>query len=145
MAILECKATLYETDYYLWLEKTIEALYAADLSQIDYQNLIEELISLGKTDLRMVNSLVKQIIIHRLKLDYLPDREPRKHWCKEIFNFQDQLSDTLTTSLKAKIELDELYCRAKRQLLLDDKIDLPETCPYSLTDLLAADFVNDII
>ena len=59
MAILECKATLYETDYYLWLEKTIEALYAADLSQIDYQNLIEELISLGKTDLRMVNSLVR--------------------------------------------------------------------------------------
>jgi hypothetical protein len=145
MAILESQATLYETDYYLWLEQTIEALRSSDLSQIDCQNLIEELISLGKTDLRTVNSLVKQIMIHRLKLDYLPDREPRKHWCKEIFNFQDQLSDTLTASLKTKIELDELYFRARRQLLLEYELSLPEACPYSLTDLLSANFVDNLI
>ena len=87
MVAVESKTTLYETDYYLWLEQTIEVLRSSDASKIDYQNLIEELTHLGKTELRTVNSLVKQIIIHRLKLDYLPDREPRKHWCKEIFNF----------------------------------------------------------
>lgn len=144
MEVLESLASLYETDYYLWLEETIEALRSRDLSRIDCQNLIEELISLGKTDLRMVNSLVEQIIIDRLKLDYLPDREPRKHWCKEIFNFQDQLSDTLTTSLKTKIEIDVLYFRAKRQLLLDYELSLPETCPYSLPDLLSANFVDNL-
>jgi hypothetical protein len=145
MITLESKATLYETDYYLWLEQTIQALRASELSTIDCQNLIEELTSLGKTDLRTVNSLIKQVIIHRLKLDYLPDRGPRKHWCKEIFNFQDQLSDTLTASLKNKIDLDELYFRAKRQLLLDYELELPETCPYSLTDLLSADFVDNFL
>ncbi|NJL89272.1 MAG: DUF29 domain-containing protein [Coleofasciculaceae cyanobacterium SM2_1_6] len=143
MIALESQATLYETDYHLWLEQTIEALQASDLSTIDCQNLIEELISLGKTDLRTVNSLIKQIIIHRLKLDYLPDREPRKHWCKEIFNFQDQLADTLTASLQNKIDLAELYFRAKRQLLIDYELELPETCPYSLTDLLSTDFVDN--
>ncbi len=142
MITLESKASLYETDYYLWLEQTIEDLRSSNLSQIDYQNLIEELTSLGRTDLRTVNSLVKQIIIHRLKLDYLPEREPRKHWCKEIFNFQDQLSDTLTASLTQKIDLDELYFRAKRQILVDDELNLPETCPYTLTDLLSADFID---
>ncbi|MEB3310140.1 MAG: DUF29 domain-containing protein [Snowella sp.] len=142
MVAVESKPNLYETDYYLWLEKTIEALQSSNLSQIDYQNLIEELTSLGKTDLRTVNSLIKQIIIHRLKIDYLPDREPRKHWCKEIFNFQDQLSDTLTAFLQAKIDLDELYRRAKRQVLLDYEIELPESCPYSLSNLLTDDFVK---
>jgi hypothetical protein len=128
--------TLYNTDYYNWLETTIEQLRFGQFSALDLDNLIEELASMGKTDLRTANSLIKQIIIHRLKLEKLPDTEPRKHWQKEINNFQDQLEDLLSLSLKAKIDLEKIYSRAKRDILIDYNLDLPQDCPYSLDELL---------
>ena len=127
---------LYSTDYHNWLKTTIEQLRCGQFSALDLENLIEELSAMGKTDLRTANSLIKQIIIHRLKLDKLPDIEPRKHWQKEINNFQDQLEDLLSASLKAKINLEKIYSRAKRNFLIDYALELPQECPYSLDDLL---------
>jgi hypothetical protein len=127
---------LYNTDYHKWLEITIEQLRSDQFYALDLENLIEELSAMGKTDLRTANSLIKQIIIHRLKLDKLPDIEPRKHWQKEINNFQEQLEDLLSSSLKAKINLEKIYSRAKRDILIDYALELPQQCPYSLDELL---------
>lgn len=127
---------LYDTDHHKWLEITVEKLRSKQFSTLDLENLIEELLAMGKTDLRTANSLIKQIIIHRLKLDKLPDVEPRKPWQKEINNFQEQLEDLLSSSLKAKINLEKIYSRAKRDILMDYAIELPPECPYSLDELL---------
>ena len=127
---------LYNTDYHKWLEVTIEQLQSDQFSALDLENLIEELSAMGRRDLRTANSLIKQIIIHRLKLDRLPDIEPRKHWQKEINNFQEQLEDLLSASLKAKINLEKIYSRAKRDILIDYALELPQECPYSLDELL---------
>jgi hypothetical protein len=127
---------LYDTDYHKWLETTIEQLRSSQFSVLDLENLIEELSAMGKTDLRTANSLIKQIIIHRLKLDKLPDIEPKKHWQKEINNFQDQLEDLLSSSLKVKINLEKIYSRAKRDILIDYALELPQECPYFLDELL---------
>lgn len=128
----------YETDYNRWIEETTLALRERNFTVIDWEHLIEEIEALGKTDLRTANSLIKQVIIHRLKLDYLPDTEPRKHWVKEINNFNEQLEDLLSASLKAKIDLEKLYQRAKKEILLDYSLKLPAHCPYSLEDLLTS-------
>ncbi|MHC5732345.1 MAG: DUF29 domain-containing protein, partial [Nostoc sp.] len=61
---------LYQTDENLWLEKTIELLKQKQFNQLDLENLIEELISLGKRDLAKAKSLLRQIIIHLLLLQY---------------------------------------------------------------------------
>lgn len=127
---------LYEKDYHLWLENTIKKLRYGEFSGLDLENLIEELESMGKTDLRTANSLIKQIIIHRLKLDNLPNLEPRKDWQKEINNFQEQLEDLLSGSLQAKIDLEKVYARAKKEVLLDYSLNLPEKCPYGWNELL---------
>ncbi len=121
----------YDTDYQYWLETTIEQLRAGQFSALDLDNLIEELESMGKTDLRTANSLIKQII-----LDKLPNIQVRKHWQKEINNIKDQWEDLLSSSLKAKIDLEKIYQRAKQDLLMDYTIELPKQCPYSLDDLL---------
>ena len=59
---------LYEIDENLWLEKTIELLKQKQFNELDLENLIEELISLGKRDLAKAKSLLRQIIIHLLLL-----------------------------------------------------------------------------
>ncbi len=51
MTIITNLKQLYETDENLWLEQTIELLKQKQFHQLDVENLIEELISLGKRDL----------------------------------------------------------------------------------------------
>ena len=70
---------LYEIDDYLWLEETIKLLKAKNLENLDLENLIEELESLGRNDLNKVRSLLRQIIIHILLLEYWHDEYDRNH------------------------------------------------------------------
>ena len=44
--------SLYETDYALWLDRTIANLKERKLDSIDWENLIEEVESLGKSNKR---------------------------------------------------------------------------------------------
>jgi hypothetical protein len=41
---------LYDRDYQLWLEKTINQLRQGDFQSVDWQNLLEELTDLGKNN-----------------------------------------------------------------------------------------------
>ncbi|MCA2896977.1 DUF29 family protein, partial [Microcystis sp. M039S1] len=43
---------LYEKDYYLWLEKTISLLENHQFSDLDLENLIDEISSMGKSEKR---------------------------------------------------------------------------------------------
>ncbi len=53
---------LYESDEHLWLEETIRLLKQNCLDELDLENLIEELESLGRRDKQRVESLLRQII-----------------------------------------------------------------------------------
>jgi hypothetical protein len=45
--------TLYEQDYYLWIEKTIHLLENNQFSELDLDNLIEEIKSMGIKEKRL--------------------------------------------------------------------------------------------
>ncbi|TAE53129.1 MAG: DUF29 domain-containing protein [Nostocales cyanobacterium] len=134
---------LYEIDDYLWLEETIKLLRTKNLENLDIDNLIEELESLGRSELNKVRSLLKQIIIHILLLEYWQEEYDRNcsHWEGEIIAFRYDLNHTLTTSLKNKLilELEEIYQLSRK--LVSKKTGLspdvfPNTLPYSLEQLL---------
>ncbi|TAE53125.1 MAG: DUF29 domain-containing protein [Nostocales cyanobacterium] len=134
---------LYEIDDYLWLEETIKLLKTKNLENLDIDNLIEELESLGRSELNKVRSLFKQIIIHILLLEYWQEEYERnyRHWQGEIIAFRDDLNNSLTKTLKNKLvqELDNIYDVAVK--IVSTKTGLsknvfPENCPYSLEQLL---------
>lgn len=128
---------LYDTDYFLWLEKQATAIRNNDINAVDWVNLLEEIESLGREQLNALNSLLKQVIIHRLKLDYLQDELNRNHWESEINTFVDQIEDRLTNTLKNQLDLSKVYNRGKRDVLKQyPKLIIPETNPYTLDDLL---------
>uniref|UniRef100_UPI00313E1DC6 DUF29 domain-containing protein n=1 Tax=Crocosphaera sp. Alani8 TaxID=3038952 RepID=UPI00313E1DC6 len=52
---------LYNQDYNLWLETTIEQLRLEKFSQVDLENLIEELESMGRSDKRGLKSLLTRL------------------------------------------------------------------------------------
>ncbi|MEL4894557.1 DUF29 domain-containing protein [Crocosphaera sp. Alani8] len=135
--------SLYETDYFLWLENQALAIKNRDIEGLDWENLLEEIEYLGREQINAVNSLLKQIIIHRLKLDYTSNIYSRHHWKCEINSFIDNLEDKLTNSIRNKITLEKPYNRARRTILEQYNINLPPDCPYSLDELITYVEVND--
>ncbi|NCQ94726.1 MAG: DUF29 domain-containing protein [Microcystis wesenbergii Mw_QC_S_20081001_S30D] len=61
---------LYEKDYYLWLDKTINLLENHQFSELDLENLIEEISSMGKSEKRSLESYLTRLLEHLLKLVY---------------------------------------------------------------------------
>ncbi|MBD2566966.1 DUF29 family protein [Anabaena lutea] len=47
---LQTQATLYEQDYYLWIETTIKKLQDNEFQSLDIDNSIEELATLGRSE-----------------------------------------------------------------------------------------------
>ena len=138
---------LYEIDDYLWLEETIKLLKTKDLDNLDLDNLIEELESLRRNELNKVRSLLRQIIIHILLLEYWQEEYDRnyRHWQGEIIAFRDDLNNSLTTTLKNKLvqELDHIYNVAVKVVVQKTGLAsnlFPDHCPYSLEQLFDDNF-----
>jgi hypothetical protein len=53
------RPSLYDIDYQRWLDQTVAQLKVQDFSQIDLENLIEEIESLGRSEKRAISSYFK--------------------------------------------------------------------------------------
>lgn len=51
----------YERDYYQWTQAKVEALRERDYSSIDWDNLIEEIEDMGKSQKRAIESLLTPV------------------------------------------------------------------------------------
>ncbi|MCC5663496.1 DUF29 domain-containing protein [Nostoc sp. CHAB 5784] len=137
---------LYETDENLWLEETIKLLKEKQFNQLDLEHLVEELINLDKRDLAKAKSLLRQIIIHILLLQYWQVENERnsRHWIGEIKTFRYDLNNHLTTNLINKLQddLENIYQSAVDFVKI--KTDLTiflEKCPYTLVQLLDENYL----
>jgi hypothetical protein len=134
---------LYQVDDYLWLQKTIDILSTRELNKLDIDNLIEELESLSKRDFSKVRSLLRQIIIHLLLLEYWQEeyKKNHRHWQIEVIAFRDDLNHSLTRSLFNKLNdnLENIYQiavkLARKKTGFSSNI-FPVNCPYSLEKIL---------
>ena len=72
MAELLTSQSLYDQDILLWVEDTIAKLKAHDFANLDLENLIEEIDTLGKSQRNAIRSLLRRLIEHLLKRCYVP-------------------------------------------------------------------------
>ena len=83
-------AQLYEEDFVRWTEQQAGALReAAALSlgtnlPLDWENLAEEIDSLGRSLRRELRSRIAVIIEHLIKLEASPATDPRRGWIETI-------------------------------------------------------------
>ena len=66
--------TLYEQDFDLWIEETINLLKNRQLEQIDYEHLIEEIEDMGGNRKDALESNLEQVLIYLLKWKYQPSK-----------------------------------------------------------------------
>ena len=123
-----------DVEYDRWLESQIEALRSHDFNNLDLNNLIEELEALVRGEKSAVESLVYQILLHFLLIDYWHEESEwnRNHWRSEINNFQFQLNNKLTTNLTKHLidRLEVIYPKARKGAQL--KTGLNDRFPENL-------------
>ncbi len=95
---------LYDQDYQLWLETTLEQLRNGQYSQVDWQNLLEEIEGMTRRDKRALKSLLTRLFEHFLMLAYWQsEREYNQAgWEGEIENFRIQIRRLLQDSPSLK-------------------------------------------
>ena len=88
---------LYWADTYTWAMQQADALRRRDFSEVDWDNVIEEIEDLGRSELRSWKSHCANLIRHMLKLEYWQswDIETGQSWIRTITNAREQMRDTL--------------------------------------------------
>ncbi|MBE9204487.1 DUF29 domain-containing protein [Synechocystis salina LEGE 06099] len=91
---------LYAKDYCLWLEATAKTLKDQDFNNLDLENLIEEIESLGRSEKRAISSYLMRLCEHLLKIEYWQsERKPCfRSWKIEVQNFRLQIEADLEAS-----------------------------------------------
>jgi len=99
---------LYDRDFFLWTQEQAEALRAVKNSNLplDWDNLAEEIESLGKSDRRQLRSQIRRILRHLLKLEVSPALDPRAGWCSTIADSRSEIEDVLHDSPSLRREVD---------------------------------------
>jgi hypothetical protein len=149
MSIITDLKSLYEVDDYQWLQETISILKNKRFSELDLDNLIEELEDLGSEKKHAIESLLEQIIRHLLMCQYWSEESINNlgHWQAEIVGFRNQIKKRLTSNLRNHLtnELPSIYQDALTyvQRKTRFKVDFPEQCPYTLEQLLNINWFPD--
>jgi hypothetical protein len=137
---------LYDRDIVIWSEqqaallRRLAAGERMNADALDWPNIIEEIDSVGAEQVRAVESLLFQSLVHDLKAEAWPSSREVPHWRAEARNFRAQASLRFAPSMRARIDIARLYEKSLRVLpeTIDGQIPLPlpAVCPLGLDDLL---------
>lgn len=143
------KTTLYDKDYYLWLEETVQLLREGKLTEIDVNNLIEEIEDMGRSEKKAVKSNLKILLCHLLKYKYQPQKRSRS-WLSTIFEHRDRLDDDFADSPSLKRYFQEVfepcYQKARKQASIETGLPLktfPINCPFNHEQVLNMDYLPE--
>lgn len=93
----------YDTDLLLWSERQAALLRRAAAGervndQVDWENVAEEIESLGKSDRRELTNRIRTILTHLIKLQTSPATEPRPGWHETIIAQRAEIQTLLEDS-----------------------------------------------
>ncbi|MGH7069731.1 MAG: DUF29 domain-containing protein [Acetobacteraceae bacterium] len=139
---------LYETDILEWSEQQAALLRRLAKGervndQVDWENVVEEIESVGNEQRHALESHLIQALLHMLKAEAWPEARDRPHWQAEARGRRNDARRRFAPSMGGRINLDELYRDALSRLpdSYDGKTPLPvpHACPVTLDELLRED------
>lgn len=147
-------ATLYETDFYGWTQeqsvKLPTLLTTRSNLDLDIENILEEIDSLGRGDFRQLVSRLDEILINLLKLHYSTLLDNENVWKSSVRGQRRKLARLLKESPSLKPRLEEALADGYEDALrhfTDEKLihltmppHLPGTSPFLVEDCLAEDW-----
>jgi hypothetical protein len=141
--------SLYDTDFYAWTQAQAGALATKQWHALDLEHLVEEIADLGHEQRHAVSSQLCRLLQHLLKWRYHPThRSPS--WRRSIRQARHAIARRLEQSPSLRQVVPSLlggeYRRARRDAQDETGLPLatfPESCPWSVDQLLDEDFWPD--
>jgi hypothetical protein len=128
---------LTQTDYALWIEETINLLKEQNYHSVDWEDLIEEIESLGRSQKRELRNRLITMLEHCLKLCYSDYTQDYRGWTETIKRSQRELKGLLEDSPSLRPYWDEIFieCYISALTTLRENSDyqsfsFPDNCPF---------------
>jgi len=141
------KTARYDADFYEWAKEQAAALRARHFELLDFENLAEEIEGLARSDWRELRSRVVQILVH-LQSQFQPGRRSRS-WEATLALQRTEIEAVVRDSPSLRREvaelIDDAYASARRIAAKEIRLEqwserFPPTCPWSVEQILDADF-----
>jgi hypothetical protein len=149
--------TLYDQDFAQWIEQTIQQLEQGKFSDLDVNNLIEELKDLGKSEKKAFRSNLMILLAHLLKLtvQFQVSETMKMSWYNSVSEHRKRILVDLkeTPSLKSYLmtAIEQAYPDGRDLAIRESKfaafgIQIPDEnnypliCPFTLEEILDEDF-----
>jgi predicted DNA-binding ribbon-helix-helix protein len=134
--------SLYEQDYLLWIETTLNQLRQGRLTELDLTNLIEEIEDMGNSQKLALESNLRVLLMHLLKWKYQPERRTNS-WKYTIVEHRKRIIKSFKTSPSLKRYFEQVFAECYQ-----DAVDLasaetglsaatfPDRSPFSQEDVV---------
>ena len=139
----------YQTDFYSWTQQQAALLKARQFNELDFDNLIEEIESMGASEKKELDSRLIELLLHLLKWQYQPKRKGSS-WevsiAKQRVGIRKVLRDNPSLKYQLEQRVIDCYPDAKSYAAIETKLSkshFPEECPYSLEQLFNENFMPD--
>ena len=143
-------AQLYEADFVRWTEHQSLALREAGRSAtnlpLDWENLAEEIESLGRSQRHELRSRIAVILEHLLKLEHSPAIEPRRGWMDTIARERSDVELRLEDSPSLRGDITRMVADEKKRAIRNAIRALNrhgEGSPEAVAKLSAAGYTED--
>ncbi len=149
------QTSLYDDDILLWSEQQAEIIRSLGQSrrnlpnEFDLENVAEEIASVGRSEMASVESFLRLLLLHLIKVVSVPDSPAVPHWREEARNFAADALTRFSPSMEQRVDLARawrLACSQARASLLehgDRSVRLPEDCPFSIEELVSESLAID--
>ena len=137
---------LYAQDFYRWLLRNADLIRQGNFTEVDRENVAEELEAMGKREQRELINRFAVLLAYLLKWQYQKERCSAS-WSDTIIEQRLQIqqlledSPSLTHELQAKIE--RAYQLARSIAAKETRVDsgiFPTQCPFAEQDMLDENF-----
>jgi hypothetical protein len=148
-AFADNRQSLYERDFYLWLEQQAALLREGRFDQLDVANLLEEIEAMGRKDKKAIKNNLVVLLTHLLKHQFQPEQRS-SGWRGSIVEHRQRLRDDFeeSPSLRphAAAVFERAYADARERASAETGLPLrafPSSSPYTLEQTLDSKFLPD--
>ncbi|MBU2765612.1 DUF29 domain-containing protein [Acidithiobacillus ferrivorans] len=144
---LEQPATsLYERDFLAWIESQVDVLRSRQTGRLDWDNVLEEMESMGRSEKNALRSRLQGLLMHLMKWQWQPEKRS-KSWASSIRNQRLGLKYLFKDSPSLKRLIPELlpdaWGDAADEAAFETGLPIstfPEACPWDVDTQLLVDW-----
>ena len=130
------ETSLYEQDFVLWVEQQARQIQQRNLEAIDWENIEEEILALGRSERHQLENRLEVLLEHLLKRCYVNSTYNNREWELIIKEQRKQIRRLLRSSPSLKKYFTEILGEIWDDALSDvqdiyPNVVFPENCPFS--------------